>query len=217
MAFLAPAIPYIAMGVSSLVGYLSSRNAAKKAEAERQTALGGAQGVSNVLTGSGVELSRYAMPGVNQSLNYYQTLLGGNRAAMAQATAAPRAAVTDTFRGAERNLEHSGIRGAGRDLAVAELNRDRAAKIAGLTTGVQPQAAANLANLSTNILSQGGSRLGAAGTLWGGLLSQGTARSNRADDQQAAAGTQLGRSIFDILANVKWGGGGGSEPYGASW
>lgn len=212
MAWLAVAAPYIAQGAGALWGYLSSRNKAKKAEAERQRALGGAQGVSDLLTSQGTQLSRYAMPGVNQSLSYYQTLLGGNRARMAQATAGPRAAITDTYRGAERNLEHSGIQGASRDLASAELNRDRASRIAALTTGVQPAAAAAVGDLSTNILAQGGQRLGAAGQLWSGLLSHGTDWASAANAQQAAAGSQLGSVIFDAAgayARSRGAGGGG--------
>lgn len=200
---MAAAIPYGVMAGQAIYGYIKNRQAAKAAKVAReqeQQAYGGAQGVSNQLTQSGTALTNMGLPGTQQVSSYYSTLLGGNRAQMSLATAGPRGAINDQYRGAENSLERSGIRGAQGDQAKAELNRDRAGRVAGLTSGVQPAAAASLADLSTSLMAQGGNRLGNAGSIWSRLL------GNRADAARGAEGTQqqtsaaLGRTLFDILS-----------------
>lgn len=200
---MAAAVPVAIMAGQAIYGYVKNRQAKKaqqKAEAERGVALGGAQQVSDQLTQSGTGLTNMGLGPTAQGLNYYQTLLGGNRARMAQATAGTRAAITDQYRGAETSLEHSGLRGAAGEQARAELNRDRAARISGLTTGVQPTAAAAVTDIGTNLLGQGGQRLGAAGQLWSGLLGQGTLNRNYADANAQQSGKDFGSSLFDIAS-----------------
>lgn len=203
MGFLAPALPWIGKGaalIGGLIGGKKGQSSAQKRSPEEAAALAGAQNIGTGLTTSGTDLTNTGLPAAQKSLSYYATLLGGNRAAMAQATAAPRGALTDVYRGATRNLEHSGIQGASRDLATSELNRDRTAKIAGLTTGVQPAAAGALADLGTNLVSQGGQRLGAAGSLYSMLLGQGAQNRQYARGEGEKMGTSIGSLMFDILS-----------------
>ena len=143
MGWLAIAAPYIAQGVGALGSYLSSRKAGKRGEEEQQ-ALGGAQQAAGTLASTGSSL----LGNVQGPANYFQTLLQGTRPAMAQATAGARGSITDLYRGAERGVDRSGIRGAQRDVTLGELARDRAAKLAGLVTGVQPQAAQSLTEIA---------------------------------------------------------------------
>src|SRR5262245_29406416 len=153
-----PFIPAIAKVGSAVVGGIMSRRAQKQAmerSPEEQQQLAGATQGANTAMQQGKDLTNMGMPWLNQAGGYYSTLLRGNRAAMSQATAAPRAALTDTYRGAERSLERSGVQGAARDLAQGQLARDRASKIAGLTTGVQPYAADSLAKLGSETTGQG--------------------------------------------------------------
>lgn len=205
MGFLAPAIPWIVKGGSLLGGWLAGRhaqNAALQRSPEEQTALTGAQTAASGLNTTGTQLNTQGAGATQQSLGYYEKLLGGNRATMAEATAAPRAAITDEYRGATRNLEHSGIQGAGRDLATAELNRDRVGKIAGLTTGQQGGAASAISDIGTNLISQGGARMGAAGSLYGNLLGQGQTNRTNAQQTGAQTGSSIGSFLFDILSGL---------------
>ena len=199
---MAAVVPVAIMAGQAIAGYIKNRNAAKAetaAQTERQTNVAGARGVSSALTSSGTALTSMGMPGVQGAQNYYQTLLGGNRAQMALATAGPRAAITDQYRGAEHNLERSGVRGAVGDLARATLNREQTGKIAGLTAGVQPEAAGAVANIGTNLLSQGGARLGEAGNIWGRILGDSSKNLWSAQQRHDVAGTQFGKSLFDVL------------------
>lgn len=211
MGFLAPALPWLGKGAALLGGYLGGKKAQSSAmqrSPEELQALAGAQSAGAGLQQSGTQLTQAGMPAANQALGYYQTLLGGNRAQMGLATAAPRSAITEGYRGAERSLEHSGIRGAAGDLAKAELNRDRAGKVAGLTAGVQPMAAAAMADLGTNLISQGGSRQASAGSLYQSLLGQGANNRMYARQEGEKAGTGIGGFLFDILSSFGGGSGG---------
>lgn len=202
MGFLAPAIPWIVKGGSMLGGYLMSKKAqssAQKRSPEEQAALQGAQGSAGALTSTGQNLIGQGAPMLGQAGNYWQTLLQGSRGAMAQATAGPRAALTDVYRGAERGLERSGVRGATRDVATAELNRDRAGQIARLTTGMQPLAAQGVAQVGSELLGTGAPMLGQAGSIWGNLLGQGMNNRVYAREEGNRAGQAWGGLIFDIL------------------
>ena len=217
MGFLAPAVPWIVKGASVLGGWLGGRKAQSNAmqrSPEELAALSGASSAASGLTQQGQTLTNTGLPAVQKSLGYYQTLLSGSRAAMAQATAGTRNALTDTYRGAERGLEHSGIRGGSRDLAAAELNRDRAGKIAGLTTGVQPGAAAALMEGGSELVGQGTTTMANAGSLWSGLLGQGFQNRTYARGEGEKAGKGIGSLLFDILSGFGGGqrGGGAGMP-----
>jgi hypothetical protein len=213
MGFLAPALPWLIKGGAALGGALfgkKSQSAAGQRSPEEAMALGGAQGASAGLMSGGQALTNLGVPAARKSIGYWQTLLGGSRAAMAQATAGPRGAITDVYRGAERGLERSGVQGASRDRAEAELNRDRAGQISGLTTGVQPMAAGALGDLGMSATSTGLGAYGNAGSIWSSLLGQGAKNREYARGEGEKSGSSIGKLIFDILSG---GGGKGNTGY----
>lgn len=202
MGFLAPAVPWIVKGGAMLGGALfgkKSQSSAMKRSPEEQMALQGAQQSSQLLTQQGMGLMNQGSPLLGQAGDYWSTLLRGSRPAMAQATAGPRAQITDIYRGAERGLQRSGIQGAQRDQAQVELNRDRAGRIAGLTTGMQPMAADKLAGIGGQELALGSGLLGQSGNIWGNLLGQGYNNRVYARSEGEKAGGSMGGLIFDIL------------------
>jgi hypothetical protein len=205
MGFMA-ALPWIIKGGSALVGGLiskhSEKNAAKRS-AEEQQALQGGQGAAGELGQVGqVAASRLGLPAAKKALSYYQTLLGGNRAQMAQATAAPRAAIQDTYRGVQTSLDHSGIRGASRLRANEEVARDEAGKVAGLTTGVQPAAAAAMGDLGQNLTNTGSYATNASGGIYDSLLGRGAANRAYGRQEGAQTGKEVGSLIFDVLSGT---------------
>lgn len=214
MGFLAPAVPWLIKGGAALGGALLGRKAQSSAmqrSPEEAMALQGAQSTAQNLTTQGNTLLGQGAPLLGQAGNYWQTLLGGNRAAMAQATAGPRAALTDVYRGAEANLDRSGIRGAQRDVAAAELGRDRAGQIARLTTGVQPAAAQGVGMIGNQLLGTGASLAEGAGSIWGNLLGQGQYNRMYGRAEGEKSSKAIGSLIFDILSGTlgkKFGGGG---------
>jgi hypothetical protein len=153
------------------------------------------------------------MPMVQNAGGYFNTLLRGDRAAMSQATAGPAAQITDQYRGANSSLEHMGIRGGEAATSRAELARDQAAKVAGLTTGVQPMAAGALASLGMNQTEQGQRGVAAAGEGFGNLMRTRLASQDQSFKQNEGVASGFGKGISEILKpGVFHKGGGGVSP-----
>lgn len=205
MGFLAPAVPWIIKGGAMLGGSIFGRMAqgsAQKRSPEEAAAVSGAQTAATGLGRTGTELMGQGAPLLGQAGNYWQTLLRGSRPAMAQATAGPRAALTDIYRGAESNLERSGIRGAQRDVAAAELGRDRAGQIARLTTGMQPLAAQGVSDIGRTLLGTGADMSANSASIWSDLLGEGFENRKYARGEGEKSGKAIGGLIFDILTGT---------------
>jgi hypothetical protein len=181
-----------------LAGRASERNALQRTP-EEQLALRGAQGIAGQAGQAGMGLLQEGRPWMGQAGQYYQTLLRGNRGAMNQAVAPYAAQITDAYRGAARNLQQSGVRGAARDVAKADLNRQRASQIAGLVTGMQPGAAEALGRLGTSNLQAATPLIGHAGNIYGNLLNQGALNRQYAREQGGKTGEAIGGLTRDII------------------
>lgn len=211
------AIPLAIQGASMIGGAIASRRAQKKAmerSPEEAVDVSGAQGAGKQLAGAGTALTTTGMETQAPATGYFSSLLRGNRAMQSQAVAAPTAAVRDVYRGAERNLERSGVRGAARDVAKSELGRERASRISSLVTGVQPAAAEALTGIGQQQINQGLGATANAGTLFSNLLPQGFQNRAYARQEGEHAGQQWGSLIFDVLSGTlgsKMGGGGGKS------
>ena len=174
-------IPLAIQAGGAIASHYAGKKATKSAmerSPEELAALTGAQGSAKTLGDTGGSLVSEGRQCIQRPAGYYQTLLSGNRAAMTQATAAPRAQLQEQVRGARTGVARSGIRGAARDVLSGNLMRQNAAQIGGLTTGVQPAAAAALAGLGTDTMKVGAPMLGQAGSIYTNLLGQGA--NNRA-------------------------------------
>lgn len=219
-----PVIPFIPMIASTVVGAIAAKKgqaAAMKRTPEEATSLAGGQGAGSELAGAGKSLTGTGTGMIDQGqttlagpTNYFQKLLSGNRALQTQAVAAPRAAISDVYRGAERNLEQGGVRGASRDVAKAELGRERAGKISSLITGVQPGAAGALTDIGQTQTGQGagiaGTGVGATssgGNLFSNLLGQGFDNRKYGREEGGKGGAAWGKLIFDVMkSSGKFGG-----------
>jgi hypothetical protein len=202
--------PLIGQGAGIVGGIYAGKQATKSAMArspEEQFALSGAQGLAGEGSAMARELMGQSRPYMQQAGNYYSTLLRGNRAAMQQAIAGPTAQITDVYRGAERGLERSGVRGAARDVAAGDLARARASQIAGLTTGVQPAAAEALAKLGTDYLSAVGPLYGTSANLYSDLLRQGALNRAYGREEGEKTGAAIGGLIRDV-GGIRFGKGG---------
>lgn len=217
-----PFIPTIASTVGSIFGGKRATQAAQQRSPEEQQALQGGQAAGSALAGQGTNLfgtgtgmMTTGQQTLAQPTNYYQKLLGGNRALQTQAISAPRGAISDVYRGAERSLEKGGVRGAERDVQQGELSRQRAGQISSLITGVQPSAAQALTGIGqqqvqsgAGIAGQGVGATGQSGNLFAALLGQGAQNRMYARQEGEKAGGGFGSILFDILKGVGSKGGG---------
>jgi len=216
MGAVVPFIPAIASTIGGIFGGKAATAAAQKRSAEEKLALQGGQTAGANLTrmgtglyGTGTGMVAEGQQTLAAPTSYYSKLLSGNRALASQAVAAPRAQISDVYRGAERGLERSGVRGAARDVATADLGRQRAAQISSLITGVQPGAAAALTGIGQTGIQQGAglaglgvSASGQAGNIFTNLLGEGSRNRQYARGEGEKFGTSFGGLIFDILSGT---------------
>lgn len=211
-----PFIPAIAGAIGGIFGGKKATAAAQKRSPEEQTAVTGAQGAGTTLAGQGNQqfatgtgLIASGTSTLQQPTNYFSRLLSGNRALQSQAVAAPRGAITDTYSGAERSLERSGVRGAARDVAKADLAKGQAGAISSLITGVQPAAAGALTSIGegqqaagAGLTGQGIAATGQSGNIFQQLLGQGFQNRTYARQEGQNFGSGFGGLIFDLLKGV---------------
>jgi hypothetical protein len=193
-----PFMPLIAQGVGMLGGAFAGKKATDSAQQrspEEAAALTGATGAANTLTNTGSSLINQGRDYSAKPAGFYGSLLSGNRAAMAQTTAAPRAQLQEGIRGAQSQIGQSGVRGAAKEVLSGNLARQGQSQVAGLTTGVQPTAAAGLAGLSGNMLQAGAPMLGQAGNIFGNLLGQGFVNRKYAREEGGNTGTAIGKLV----------------------
>jgi hypothetical protein len=193
------AIPFIPMAVSGVGGFLAKKfglgGPSKQEQALNQQQAGNAAQLNEQGTG----MFKYGNPLLQQSTSYYQRLLNGNRAAMTQAVQPEIAGITDTYRGAERGLERSGIRGPARDVASAELTRDRAGKVASLIPNVRPMAAAAVGDAGRFGIQQGQAAQQASSGIYDRLISGGREDRKSQNETQGAFGKTLGTMTADAM------------------
>jgi hypothetical protein len=196
-----PVIPLAVMAGGAIISHYANKKAtadAQKRSPEEAVSVAGAQEGAGTLAGHGTSELATGEATQAPATSYFDKLLHGNRAAQAQAIAAPTAGVQDVYRGAERGLEKSGVRGAARDVASADLTRGKASQIAGLVTGVQPAAAQTLTGIGQTQQAQGAGMVGSSNSTYEGLLGQGAA--NRVNAQKA--GTSAASSVGSLATSA---------------
>lgn len=126
-------IPAVQLGISAFSAYKRHKEQKKAAEeqarlqAEAAAARGEITQQAPQFAEQGRQLGQIGLPLLQSTSNYYRALIGGDRGAIDSALAPERASIQDTYRGASRGL--SMLRGPTRDLATAELNRQRAGQL----------------------------------------------------------------------------------------
>lgn len=213
-----PAIPAIISGGaaigSSLIGGMMGKKAASTAMEktpqelaafDANTKLAGQQ------TRQGNEMFNTAMPAVRNSLNYYGTLLGGNRAARVGAVAPEAESVSGAYEGANKAIGRSYISGGVKDQALAENARAKAGQIARLTTGVRPMAAQGMAQIAGSLIPQAEDRYRGASGIYGQQGNSEMANRKIGSDAGTQTSGNFGRlfaQILNITGKGKSGGGG---------
>ena len=195
-----PAIPIAMVAISAYSAYKNAKNASNQTKM-MQAGQTQAFGAGQQNQAAGKSLFNMGMPATQNAINYYSTILRGNRAAMQQATAGSAAQLTDVYRGAQRGLERQGVRGGEAATANAELNRDRANSIAQLTTGQQGGAAAALGQIGGQATGQAINATGDAGNAFNGVASQAAQQANYYTGNERSDMAGVGQGAGEIL---KW-------------
>lgn len=218
-----PAVPALIMAGGAIgSAYVGSRaaNSARKQAGQRspeELALMNSQrGLADQQARQGRELFGSSMPGVRSTLDYYGTLLSGNRGAQQQMVAPEAEGISDAYRGADRAVSNRLV-GGERDQALAENARERAGRISRLITGVRPGAASAMSGLTQGLIGASSGFSGQAAGINSGLLANETENRQQANraGQDAGSGTaaQMGQLLSMLVGSLGGGrGGGGGRP-----
>lgn len=145
--------------------------------------------------------------------NYYRGILSGGSGRFASAIAPEVGAITQLYRGATSSLDRNNVRGANREVAEADLARERAARTSGLIMSLRPGAADALteiggqrtqaglarAGLGASIYGQGGDLMARAAGPLAALYSGEMERMRLAQESAGGIGKSMGSFIFDLL------------------
>lgn len=225
MPFLAPLVPFLP-AIGGAIGGLFGGGEGGRGTSKQQD-----QDIIGALSGNiqqGSQFARDIFPsaqgllgraeqGFGPVLNYYSTLLGGDRGAISSLLAPEIESIGDQYQGVLRSGRQLAPRGGGSSAMFTELPFERARDVGSLISGARPQAAAGLASaageagrigvgagqVASNLLSGAGA--GGSSILRSGLESRA---------QGFGQGAATGRGIFDILNTIPWGkifGGGGKS------
>ncbi len=151
-------------------------------------------GIAQTLTGQGKNLYSIGAPAYADAIRYYQTLLGGNRAAMQAATAGSAEAIRAQGRGLEGRVSAQLGRSGAADAAKAGIAGEEAAAIARLTQGVQPAAAAALQSAGLEG-AQAGAGMEAQGGDFYSRIQQALTQSRQFEENLGEQSRQFGASF----------------------
>jgi len=183
-----PAAVPIAIAASTAISAYMAHRAQKKASAESAPLMA----AQTRLAEQQAAIAKLAGPAFTETSDYYRKLLHGDKAAMTTALAPEITSITELSRGAERALDR-GPAGPQRDVARAELGRQKVGQIGGLFPVARRSGAEGLVNLGS--LAMGGA--GSAASIYQNLLSG--MRQDRAYAGQQSQ--QLGESIGPLLVD----------------
>jgi len=200
MAAVVPFIPLIASGVGALGGFLSRPKVPEATPLETEAFQ------EQIAAGRESREQRRSLfdigkPALEQATSFFGNLASGSKGVLAAATSAEQQAIGSTFRGAKQNILETG-RGGTRDLALANLSRDRAATQASLIPAVRSNAAAALANIGGSASSVASGNTSSVFGQVGSALQ--TGRINQFGVQagvQQTAGAGVGNFLFDLARN----------------
>lgn len=162
-----PAIPLIGLGVSAYSAYNQSKNASRQAKMQEQM-MGNQTALAREMSGFARGQFSAAQPAMAKAMDYYRTLASGTRGAIDAKLAPERAAMNETYKGAEMGITSRLAPGATRDRQIAELYRQRAGQQGLMPFMARQQAVGSMADLAGNMTGYGlDAQRGAASALTG--------------------------------------------------
>lgn len=190
----AAAAPYAAAGGGMLASYLSNRKGG-----DEKAALAAQTDATRLGTAQSADLYNFGRPFLDQAGSYYSRLAKGDRAGMTAALTPEISAINESYAGAEKGLERSGVRGVARDVAVGELGREKAGRVSSLFPVARNNAMSAVAQLG-----QFGTSSGQSGTFTGGQMFGNLAAGLRGDrlaraESMSNAGATYGSLVYDLM------------------
>lgn len=209
-----PAVPALIMAGGSVVGSIAAGKARKSAQKqamqrspEEQALMDKQGGLQDQATAQGKQTFSGGMGQLRSTIDYYRSLLNGDRATRMNAVSGEAQDTADAYQGADVAANKT-LRGGERDQAVAENARAKAGSVARLVTGVRPGAAAALTGIGQNLLSTSEGFSGQAANIGANLLGNSTDNRFKANEAGDKAAEGVGSAIGNITGLVAGGFGG---------
>lgn len=150
-------------------------------------------------------LTRQGQENLDDPLNFYQSIIGGDRTNMMQTLAPEISAINAQY---QAPLTEAKLQGRESSL-VPDIEAQRQGRISDLMFGLRPQAADKLSSIAMSLLNQGGNTMSDVSgklvdynVIMRGIQQQGQARSS-------SMWSSLGGSLGNILSGILTPGGGG--------
>lgn len=210
--FAIKAAPWIAKGAAMLGGSPLGKKLSGPSK-EQKAAMAGQEEAANTvgqyakpLVQGGTDLARQGAGDLGAAGGYYRNILSSRQAGR-EALAPEMATAMDFYRGAEGRAKRT-MRGGGRDLALAELSRQRVGQFASMLPAARRMAAEGLTGTGGTALEGGTAMTGqgvgaatAAGQLRSGMFGNATTIEN----QRQAGGKAWGNILYDAASMIPWG------------
>lgn len=203
--------PYAASAVAGLFGKKAS-GPTKEQKAAMQTQQQGMSqltGAAAPLLGQGTGLAQQGAGYLGDAGKYYQGILGSRQQAQ-QALAPETATALEYYRGAGNKAKRT-LTGGTRDMALAELDRQKVGQLAGMLPAARARAAEGITGVGGTALQGGTALTGQGAGLYDTAARIGAQQFGQASElrkQAQEGGKSWGSAIFDIVKGGIGGGGG---------
>lgn len=191
-------VPAAVTAGSAIYGAIKSKSHGYASGSGRQDQATGILQNARQSSTNGNSLFSTGAPLIAQAASYYRRLLSGDPQLEARAVAPQRAALTESYKGAESGLEASTLRGGARDYARADLSRQKAGQLGLLIPNAINQAIPQAAGVGLEATGQGQNSTSAGGSLYAQLLGL-SQQQNATDFSQSS---QIGGGISGFLNNL---------------
>lgn len=172
----------------------------------QQAGMEGLTAMSKPLMSQGLSMARQGGQDLNAAGGYYRNILGSRQAGR-EALAPEMTSAMEFYRGAESKAKRT-LQGGGRDMAVAELDRQKVAQLSGMLPAARRDAAEGMAGIGGQRLSggstltgQGGNLASNAGYMAQGLFNNATTVRN----QEQEGGSTWGKFLGGVMEQIPWG------------
>lgn len=206
------AAPYIASGVGSLIGKKMSKPSKQQQQAIDTTSASQKQlsGAAAPLLQQGQQTATQGAGYLGDAGRYYQGILG-NRSQATASLAPEMNTAMEFYRGAGNKAKRT-LTGGTRDMAVAELDRQKVGQLAGMLPAARRSAAEGITDVGGTAMSGGTSMTGQGAGLLESAANIGSQQFQNATqlrDQAQKGGSSWGGAMFDIVKSIPMGGKGG--------
>lgn len=207
-------VPIIAAGISAGASLLGNRKSGAEKSME-QTSKNQSALASQV---SAMAKNQHTMagPALQKAMQYYMNLANGNTGSINAQLAPDRAALMQTYGGAQKGMEANMAPGASRDRAMAQMQQQKAGQMGLMPMQARTAGLQQLAGMGQSLNEGANNMFGMAGNI---LSGQTYTNQNLAglQHQRQQGWAQMGQNIGNIFMpwlNGKFGG--GAKPTGGA-